>query len=441
MFKWNKSQISWALFDWANQPFFTVITTFIFAPYFTNIVIGNSVDGQAIWGLLSAISAGIIAILSPIFGSMADVRGPRKPWIFTFSLIGSISCLGLWYGQPDHNIYIPMISFMVATIAIEIAIIFNNAMLPVIVEAKKMGRLSGFAWGIGYIGGLVPLFVLMCFFIIPEKPFLGLDKSLYEPERFSAILTSMWLILFIIPMLFFTKDKDKSVQKIPLLDVVKFGFSNLKDTLKSVRNYKNIWVYLLARTLYNDGILAVIAFSGIYAVAIFKWDTAGLGIFAIIINIVAFAGCMIGGWFDDKFTSRKTVTLSVSLLLISLLGIVSISEKSVLFGMIPITPKTDSYFLTSQGEYWFMFFGVLLGFAFGPAQSASRTLMAHITPKEKMTEFFGLFAFSGKATGFLAPLLISIVTVATNSNRWGLASILLFFISGLIILQFVEDNN
>ncbi len=438
MLKWNKSQISWALFDWANQPFFTVITTFIFAPYFTNIVIENSVDGQAIWGLLSAISAGIIAILSPIFGSMADVRGPRKPWAFAFCLIGSIFCLGLWYGQPNHNIYIPIISFMIATISIEIATIFNNAMLPIIVETKKMGRLSGFASGIGYIGGLVPLFILMFLFILPEKPLLGLDKSLYEPERFSAILTSIWIMLFIMPMMFFTKDKNKSVQKIPTMDVVKFGFSNLKDTLKNVRNYKNIWVYLLARTFYNDGILAVIAFSGIYAVALFKWNTTGLGIFAIILSIVAFIGCMIGGWIDDKFTSKKTITLFVSLLLLSLIGIVSISEKSVLFGMIPITPKTDNSFLTSQGEYWFMSFGLLLGFAFGPAQSASRTLMAYMTPKDKMTEFFGLFAFSGKATGFLAPLLISIITITTESNRWGLASILIFFIIGLIILQFVK---
>ncbi|MGB1360583.1 MAG: MFS transporter, partial [Alphaproteobacteria bacterium] len=377
--QWNKSQFSWAVFDWANQPFFTVVTTFIFAPYFTNVVIGNSVDGQATWGLLTAISAGAIAILSPIFGSIADVRGPRKPWVFMFSLVGAISCLGLWYAKPDENIYLPMLSFALATIAIEIACIFNNAMLPTIVEEKKMGKLSGFAWGIGYVGGLVPLFLLLFLFVWTDNPLFGLDKSAYEPERFSTIMAGAWLMTFTIPLLLFTKDVSKSVQKIPTMDVVKFGFSNLTDTIKSVKKYKNVWIFLIARSFYNDGILAVTSFAGIYAVATFNWDITGLGVFAIMVNIVAFFGCLVGGKFDDIIGSKRTINIFVIGLIISLLGVISITNSSVLFGLITFPAKTDGSFMTSVGEYWFMSFGFLLGFCFGPAQSASRTMMARIT--------------------------------------------------------------
>ena len=441
IFKWNKSQLSWAMFDWANQPFFTVVTTFIFAPYFTNIVIGDSVSGQAIWGYLTAFSAFVIAICSPIFGSMADVSGPRKPWVFVFALMGAVSCLGLWYAIPGYNIYIPMISFAVATIAIEIAIIFNNAMLPTIVDKKQMGKLSGFAWGIGYVGGLVPLFILMFLFIWAENPLLGLDKSLYEPERFSAILSSAWLMIFIIPMILFTTDVNKSVAKIPRLDVVKLGFGNLKTTFKEVKNYKNIWMFLIARALYNDGILVVIGFAGIYAVATFGWDTTGLGVFAIIVNIIAFFGCLVGGWLDDKLGSKNTIYVFVSGLFLALLGVISITSGSFLFGIIEFENSVSTGFMTTPAEIWFMVFGLVLGFCFGPAQSASRTMMARITPKAKMTEFFGLFAFSGKATGFLAPLAIGIVTTATQSNRLGLSIVLVFFAVGLFVLRYTSDKK
>ena len=437
---YNKSQLSWALFDWANQPFFTVVTTFIFAPYFVNQVVNNAVDGQAMWGYINAIVAFSIALCSPIFGAMADVRGPRKPWVAILSVMCAVASCGLWYAQPNGNILIPLISFGIATFAIEIAVIFNHAMLPTIVEEKRLGRLSGFSWGVGYIGGVVALLLLLILFIWADKPLFGLNKDLYEPERISGPLSALWLIIFTIPMLLFTPDVNKSNEKIASLDTIKLGFSNLKNTLTDVKAYKNIWTFLLARAFYNDGVLAVISFSGIYAMATFGWDTTSLGIFAILINIIAFFGCLIGGAIDDKFGSKTAIRVSVWALFIALFGIVSITKNSALFGLIDFQASNNAAFLSTPAQIWFMGFGLILGMGFGPAQSASRTMMVRITPKEKITQFFGLYAFSGKATGFLAPLAIGIVTASTGSIRMGMSVILVFFFAGLAMLHLVKEK-
>ena len=438
--KYNKEQLSWALFDWANQPFFTVVTTFIFAPYFANHVMSNSVEGQAIWGYINASIAVTIALFAPIFGAIADVRGPRKPWIGVFSLLCAISAFGLWYATPQGNVVIPILSLMIACFAIEMAVIFNNAMLPTLITQNKMGRLSGLAWGTGYIGGIVALLIIMVLFIFPDVPAFGLNKETFEPERLSGPFSAVWLLFFALPMFLFTSDIDKSNEKIPSLDVVKLGFSNLKETLKNVKKHQNIWHFLIARALYNDGVLAIISFSGIYAMAIFGWTTTSLGIFAIIVNIIAFFGCIIGGRVDNKFGSKSAINISVWVLLIGLLGILSINKDSVLYGLIVFEPNENTAFMSTYPQQWFMLFGIMLGLGFGPAQSASRTMMARITPKDKITQFFGLYAFSGKATSFLAPLAIAFVTTITGDNRLGLSVILFFFLSGLIILYGVKEK-
>ena len=437
---YNKSQLSWALFDWANQPFFTVVTTFIFAPYFVNQVINNAVDGQAMWGYINAIVAFSIALCAPVLGAMADVRGARKRWIAILCVMCAFASAGLWHAKPNSNIILPLICFGIASFAIEMAVIFNHAMLPTIIEEKRLGRLSGFSWGVGYIGGIIALLLLLTLFIWTDTPLFGLNKDLFEPERISGPLSALWLIIFTIPMLLFTPDINKSNKKIASLDTIKLGFSNLKNTLSDVKAYKNIWAFLIARAFYNDGVLAVISFSGIYAMATFGWDTTSLGIFAIIINIIAFLGCLIGGTIDDKFGSKIAIKISVWALFISLFGIISITKNSALFGLIDFQVSNNTAFLSTPAQFWFMGFGLILGMGFGPAQSASRTMMVRITPKEKITQFFGLYAFSGKATSFLAPLAIGIVTATTGNIRMGMSVILLFFFAGLVMLHWVKEK-
>ncbi len=433
---------SWALFDWANQPFFTLVTTFIFAPYFAATVIGDPVQGQSLWGYYQAAAGLAIALLGPIFGAIADAHGRRKPWLALFATLAGVGSFALWWAVPNMYLTNPsgvfgiIAALILATCGIEFAIVFNNAMLPSLVPTERMGRLSGFAWGLGYVGGLIALFIVLFGFALPETPWLGLSKAAGEPDRLTGPLTAVWLAVFILPLFLFTPDAKPGV--LTRSQAVKHGLRALVDTLRHVRRYSNVVRYLIARMIYNDGIAAVIGFAGIYAKGMFGWSTVNLGIFGIILTVFGAIGAFIGGRLDDCIGSKRTVQIALVMLLIGTIGATSISTDYVLF-FIPVPAATPG-FLNSSAQYVFMAFGLVIGLAFGPAQAASRTLMARLAPAGMVTEFFGLYALSGKATAFLAPLAIAVTTSAFGSQRAGMAIIALFFLVGLFLLIPVNEE-
>ncbi|WP_169543906.1 MFS transporter [Sneathiella aquimaris] len=432
-------KFSWALFDWANQPYFTVVTTFIFAPYFTSFVVGDPVQGQAYWAYTQAVAGITIALLSPVFGSIADAGGPRKPWITVFVALCAIGSFALWWATPNMQsglIWI-LVAIVMGSIGIEFSLVFNNAMLPTLTSHKKMGTLSGFGWGLGYLGGLIALFIVLLGFSLPDTPAFGLDKVAHEHDRMTGPLSAIWFVVFILPMMLFTPDvKSRGIRK---TEAIAVGFSNLLDTLKSLRNYRNIIFFLIARMFYNDGILALISFSGIYAAGLFGWGTTSLGVFGILINVFAIAGSFVGGWLDDKLGSKPTIVISVLGLAFASVGVLSISDGEVLFGLPAAMPTEDSGLFESPAELVFMGFGFIMGFFFGPAQAASRTLVARLSPPEKIGEFFGLFALSGKATAFVAPLMIGVVTDLSGQQRPAMIVIFVLLMVGAALMSFVRE--
>ncbi|WP_340148685.1 MFS transporter [uncultured Sneathiella sp.] len=432
-------KFSWALFDWANQPFFTVVTTFIFAPYFTSFVAATPAEGQAYWGYTQAIAGALIAILSPVFGSIADAGGARKPWILFFSVLCAIGAFSLWWAVPglESGIFWILAGIVVGTIGVEFSIVFNNAMLPSLVPAGSMGRLSGFGWGLGYIGGLIALFIVLFGFSLPEVPLFGLSKVTHEPDRVTGPMSAIWLLVFIIPMLLFTPDRPAN--DLPKSAAVRQGLKSLMTTLRSLKAHRNIVFFLIARMFYNDGILALIGFSGIYAAGLFNWGTTELGIFGILINFFAIAGCFIGGYLDDRLGSKPTIVISVLGLAFASVGVLSISDGQVLFGLPAAMPVEEGALFASPAEMVFMVFAFIMGLFFGPAQAASRTLIARMAPPEKAGEFFGLFALSGKATAFVAPLMIGIVTSATGQQRPAMIVIFILLMIGAALMSFVRE--
>src|SRR5712671_2336076 len=266
-------QFSWALFDWANQPFFTIVTTFIFAPYFANVMVGNPVEGQAAWAFTQSTSGILIALMSPFLGAMADAGGPRKPYIFTFQLLLVLGCAALWWAYPGRPDLIGPISWavVVATIGAEMSIVFNNAQLPHIVRRERMGWLSGFGWGLGYCGGLIALFAVLAVSMPAmfglgaggDRPLFGLDVATYEVERLVGPASAVWLALFVIPMFLFTPDATR--HRLTLLEAARRGGRSLVDTVTRLRRFRNALLYLIAFMFYNDGLAAIIAFGGIYA--------------------------------------------------------------------------------------------------------------------------------------------------------------------------------
>ena len=443
-------QFSWAMFDWANQPYFTIVTTALFAPYFVNGFIGDPVRGQEILGYSLAFAGFVIAILAPVFGAVADQSGRRKPWIIGLSILFVLSLFGLWQavpGAPD-GVGLVVTCLIIAAITMETAVVFNHAMLPGVSPQNRMGWLSGFAWGLGYFGGIVALLLIEWFFIfpgqvlipgVPSIPPFGIDQALFEPERLTGPIAAVWYVVFVLPMLLFTPDNPKTGKTYGA--AVSDGIRTLVHTIRHVRHYGNVVRFLFGRMIYNDGLAAVFSFGGVYAAAVLGWGSLELGAFGLVMLTFAGLGCLLGGWLDDKIGSKRTIVWSVLVLIIGAAGMGSVGPDRVFFFVKTAHVADVEGLFTSLPEQVYMFFAVIMGLGMGPTQSASRTMMARLAPRHMMTEFFGLFAVSGKATAFLAPLLIGLATGAFQSTRTSLLVVLAMLVIGLVIILPVKEER
>lgn len=442
-----RARLSWAMFDWANQPYFTVITTFIFAPYFTAKVIGDSVEGQSLWGFTTAFSAVLVALGAPFLGAIADAGGRRKRWLLVFQILLACGCALLWLAQPGQPQLLPLVllGLILANIAAEYSIMFNNALLPGLETPRHLGRLSGIGWGMGYIGGLIALFAVL---IVsqpeligitppPGEALLGLKRDSFEAERIIGPAAAIWIAIFVLPMFLFTPDRPGSGQ--PFGVVVKSGIRRVIETIRHIRNYGNLLRFLIAYMIYYDGLVAVIGFGGIYAAGIFGWGTTELGLFGIALNVIAIPSAIAGGWLDDRIGSKRAVQWAIVSVGLGTLGILSITANSVLFGIAVEPRAAGAGLFSSTGEQVFFACAVLLGLGMGPMQAASRTLLARLSPPDMVGEFYGLYSLSGRATTFLAPLLIGIATALFSTQRIAAAIVLVFLSVGFVILWKVKE--
>ena len=411
----TRGLVAWAGYDWANSPFTTLIITFVFSAYFSKGIVGDEVRGAELWGYTASIAGLVIALGSPVLGAIADAGGPRKPWLLVFTAICVVGSGALWYAGPAPEfITWAMVWVVIATIGFEFGIVFNNAMLPDLVAPARLGRWSGWAWGLGYFGGLAAMVATLFLFVQAETPLLGLDKESAEHVRVVGPLAAVWFAVFVWPMFVFTPDRDRS--GLALGEKVRRGLSNLWGTLMRLRDHGNIVRFLIARMIYADGLVTVFAFGGIYAADTFGMALKQVIIFGIVLNVTAGIGAFCFAWLDDWFGSKRVIYISLSGLLATALGAVVVQDVA-----------------------WFWVWGSLLGIFVGPAQAASRSLMARLAPAELRTEFFGLYALTGKATAFAGPALVAIVIAATESQRWGLSTVLAFFAVGFLLLLTVKE--
>lgn len=439
---------SWVLFDWAGQPFYTLILTFLFAPYFTNVVASDPATGQALWGYAAAVAGVLIACLSPLLGAAADGTGRRKPWIFLFSVIFACGQAALWFAYPASQglaIWGVLAAFVVATVAVEFTTVFTNAMMPSLVTPDKLGRLSGTGWAVGYAGGLVSL-ALFAGLLVPD-PFTGktmigltppylLDLETREGERLVGPASAVWYLVFMLPFFAFVPDRPPQ-RRAPAAS----PFTELVATLKGLPSDRDVLYFLLARMLYSDGLSAIFAFGGIYGATVFQWRSFELGIFGIMLTLTGVFGALIGGVIDDRAGAKRVIVGALLLLIIGALGILSV-DKTHAFYVVEVAEKAPgSGAFSSAGEKVFLAFSILVGLVAAPVQAASRSLLAQLAPKDKVTQYFGLFAFSGKVTAFLAPLLVAGVTNATGDQRLGMASIAVFLIAGMLLMLPVTERR
>lgn len=410
--------IAWCLFDWANSAFPALITTFVFSAYFTAGVAETPEQGQEWWAWGAACGGLLIALLSPPLGAIADRGGPRKPWILALTILTAVAASALWLIEPDASFMLPALAFYIlALIGNEVGIVFYNAMLPDLAPQRMMGRLSGWAWGLGYLGALVCLGLSLLLFVQPDPSPFGLDRESAEHIRIIGPLVGLWSLVFALPLLLYTPDLPRREGVTPR-QAIREGLVQLWSLLKSLPGQPVLARYLVARMLYNDGMVTLFTFGGLYATGTMGMNQEELILFAIGMNVTAGLGAAAMAWMDDYAGSKPTI-------LLSLVGLMVFGAAVLLVDSISL----------------FMGCALALGLFMGPVQAASRTLMARLTRPEQRAEMFGLYALSGKATAFLGPALVGIVTSATGNQSWGMSVVLLLLLAGTLLLLGVRAGD
>ncbi len=407
--------VAFCLYDFANSAFTTIIITFVFATYFASGIAADPTTGGAQWSLAMAVAGVAIAILSPICGAIADQTGRRLPWILAVMVVCTVTTALLWYARPTpDDVPWALILVVIATVGFEIGMLFANALLPTISTPATVGRISGWAWGVGYAGGLLSLAVAL-FALVQADPLpFGLDKSQAEHVRATSLLVAGWFLIFAIPLFVFVKEPAATGISAGL--AVRQGLRQLATSLRHARKQPNVFRYLIAAMIYTDGVHTVFALGGVYAGVTFGMQTNEIIVLGISLNVTAGLGAAAFGWLDDWLGSKRTIVMS----LIALIA-------------------TSAVVMAAQDKTTFWVAALAMSTFFGPVQAASRTMMARLAPPAQVGEMFGLFALSGKVTAFAGPAVVGWVTLATGSYRLGMSTVLIFLVVGLLLLRGVKE--
>lgn len=406
---------AWWLYDWANSAFGTLITTFIFGPYFIASVAPDPTRGTVLWGWATGAAAFLVALAAPLLGAIADQGGGRKVWLLaTTSLCIVLSALLYFVApSPDHVVF-GLLVFAGAVIASELSLVFYNSMLPGLAPPGRTGFVSGWGLGIGYLGGVAALAAALFLLVGTDALLAGLDRGGSEHVRATAWLVALWYAVFALPLFLFMQG-----QAGPARDAgraIRQGLRTLVDTFREVRRHANTFRYLLAFLFYANGMATLFAFGGIYAVGTFEMSMAEVTTFAILLNLAAGAGAAAFSWIDDRIGAKLAILIALAGLIVS--------------GTILVLTASTTVFWS---------FGIVLGALIGAVQATSRSFMARLAPPAMEAEMFGLYALSGKATAFAGPLILAFATDAFDSQRVGMATILAFFVVGWVLLIRVKE--
>ncbi|QFU15093.1 MFS transporter [Microvirga thermotolerans] len=439
--------LGWLLFDWACQPFFTLVTTFVFAPFFAAALAPDPVTGQSLWGYATACAGLVLAFLSPVLGAIADATGPKKPWIAACGLVLFASSFALWFAAPGAPSAIPvaLLGFGIGTVAVEVAAVFNNAMIPHLVPPERFGRLSGTGWAIGYLGGLVSLAIVLGFLaaspetgrtVLGLQPLFGLDAGLREGDRITGPFSAVWFLLFVLPLFVLTPDIARSATG--LREAVRRSLAQVASTVADARRHESVGRFLLANMVYQDALVALFAFGGIYGAGVFGWHATELGVFGILLTVTGTLGALVGGRLDDRFGARPVILGAIAVLGLVCAGVLSLGREHVffVFATAPAAPGDGLY--GTLPEKVFLGLGLVIGAVAGPLQASSRSLLARLVPAREAGRYFGLLALSGKVTSFLAPLTVAVATDLFRTQAAGPAVLILFFLAGGVLVSGVK---
>ena len=441
----KKRILGWYFFDWASQPYNTLLLTFIFGPYFAEVArahyAGQGLDpqaagaaAQAYWGYGLAAASILIALLAPLLGAIADGTGRRLVWVWVFSTLYITGSFALWWVVPgEDSLFWAVAFFGLGFIGMEFATIFTNALLPSLGDHDDIGGISGSGFAFGYLGGVVALALMLTLFaenattgktLLGIDPVFGLDATAREGTRAVGPFTAIWYVVFMIP--FFLWVREPATKARPLRIGAAFG--SLVALITSLAHRRSLAAYLASSLFYRDALNALYGFGGVYASGVLGWSIIQIGIFGVVGAVTATVASWIGGNLDRRFGPRPVIAVCILILIAVCIIIVGMTPEAI-WGMPLAAGTADTIFFLC---------GALIGGAGGALQAASRTMMVRHTTPDHAAEAFGLFALSGKVASFISPFLIAIATTASGSQRIGISPLIALFIIGLILLLWVR---
>jgi len=395
----NKKIFGWIMYDFANSSFTTIIVTVIYSVYFKNVVVNAGETGTALWGRSISISMLLVALLAPIFGAVADFSRAKKKFLFYTTYL-TIIFTSLLYFVKAGDIQKGMIFFIIANFGFNSALVFYNALLPDIAKRKDMGKVSGWGWGVGYLGGLSSLLLVLP--LVHNKM-----------TRLTFPLVAAFFLIFSLFTFFLLKEVKRSSKR---TNYFRTALNRIKTSARNIRKFRELLKFLVSYLIYNDGIVIVISFASIYGATRFGMNAKQLITYFIIAQITSVIGAFVFGYILDKIGAKKTISITLLIWICVVLG---------------------AFFSKTITHYYFV--GLLAGIAIGSSQSSSRTMLALLTPDAKMAEFFGFYSFTGKMASIAGPLIYGEIARTTGSQKWAIISVLFFFLTGVIILQSVNE--
>ncbi|SMP08047.1 MFS transporter [Shimia sagamensis] len=440
----------WFFFDWASQPYHTLLVTFIFGPFFASVASeffmnsGQSetaakASAQTLWAWNMGLAGLVIGVGAPFLGALADTRGRKRPWIIGFSIMYVIGAAALWFTAPDgSNMYWMLLVFSIGFIGAEYALIFTNSQLPDLGTEEEIGKISGSGFAFGYFGGLLALILVLIFFaeqgggvtIVGLAPGFGLlDPEAREGTRAVGPFTAIWFLVFMVPYFLWVHDPLVAKTRGTVSDALK----TLKTSIANLKARRSLLNFLIGSMLYRDALNGIYAFGGIYAFNVLDWTVPQVGIFGIIGAASATLFCYIGGKVDSRIGPKPVVIFAIWVLILLCFVLVNMS-RDALFGV----PLVEG---SKLPDIIMLAAGALIGGMGGILQASSRSLMVRHTDPAVPTESFGLYGLSGRATAFIAPILIGLATTITGSARLGVSPVILLFLLGLILLRWVNPQG
>jgi len=421
----RRATFAWALWDWAEQPYPTIMQTFIFPVYLASAVGASVQNADVQLGWATGLAGLVLALIAPVLGRRSDFTGRRKFWLMVNTYVLVAITAASFFVEPKAEFFLfGLVLYGLGSVVQESALINYYAMLKQVTTEKTLGRISGYAWALGYAGGIILLLVSLVAFVLPENPAITTENSLNIRSIF--LFSAIWILVFTIPMILWVPEIEKKPNY--KKESIAKSYRNTFKELKSLRKQApETFKFLISSAIYRDGLAGVFTFGAVLGTLAFGFDQTSIIFFGIAANIVSGLGAMIGGRLDDVFGSRAIIMASLIGLLFS---------------------GTAVFAFASLGQVTYWIFGLMLCLFVGPAQASSRSFVSRFTPKGREGEVFGLYQFTGRAISFLSgtfwatsiTLAITFGVPNDNATIYGIWGLMVILAVGLLLLSRVHPK-